>query len=580
MTSSHKPNTKTENQPEVDRQDLLPLEFQLVQRMLDASFPQHDQLEMLKICARGLLEHFQGQAVVLWVRESDRQWLLVIASPCPLMPQAVEQLEMDARAAYQNLSEQDVTVSTRSVYMDVQNSESEPVSPLCTWTSYPIRVGQENLGVLLVDRSSDSDLPPDCLARLEFVLHHLGTSLLAIQHVRELLITDPLTGCFNRWFMDVELSLRCEADPHQKAKSFAVLLLDVDHFKSINDSYGHGAGDSCLIELVQLVRQTIHDTDELIRMGGDEFLLFLPRGQHRDLPGLAQEILTTVRSNLKLAEAPDREITLSMGLVVHDEGEDPVSKEEMLDRVDKALYASKRAGRNQVTLWSPDLKSGGESECASLRGNTNECRKLERKVQELEARLSRQEAQVVETFNLILSTKEFETGLHSLRVTRITGFLLDKLDMSEAEKLHIRRGAQLHDIGKLAIPEAILHKQGRLTESEWMVMRQHPLIGHRFVAGYPFLEKAAEIILHHHEAYDGTGYPHGLKGEEIPLGARLFTLVDAYDTMRANRIYKPFVPRADVIEELKSKAGTQFDPHLVKLFLEHCDEIETMGSWQ
>lgn len=548
--------------------------------MLDAGFHQHDQLEMLKICARGLLDHFQGEAVVLWTKEDDRQWVLVVASPGPLTSRAKEQLEMDARAAYRNLSEQDVTVATRSVVVDVLDPKLEPGCPTCSWSSYPVRIGKEDLGVLLVDRPSDPELPPECLARLDFVLHHLGTSLLAIQHVRELLITDPLTGCFNRWFMDVELAMLCEADPNQKAKSFAVLLLDVDHFKSINDSYGHGAGDGCLIQLVQVIKQTVRETDDLIRMGGDEFLLFLTDIHNRDLLQLARDILTKVRTKVTLPEDPEREVTLSMGLVVHDVNEEPLSKEDLLDRVDRVLYASKRAGRNRVTLWTPDLRKGEASGHASTRGEGDEIRKLERKVERLEERLSSQEAQVVETFNLILSTKEFETGLHSLRVTRITGFLLDKLELPEAEKLHIRRGAQLHDIGKLAIPEAILHKQGGLTESEWMIMRQHPLIGHRFVAGYPFLEKAAEIILHHHEAYDGSGYPHGLKGEEIPLGARLFTLVDAYDTMRANRIYKPFIPCQEAVRELESKSGTQFDPELVKLFLEHCDEIESMGNWQ
>lgn len=561
-------------------QDLLPQEFRLVRQMLDAGFTRHDQMEMLKICTRGLLDLYRGRLVLLWVKEGDHQWLLVIASAGPLTAHAADQLETDARAAYQNWSEQDAEVATRSVVVDVRDSGLEPVSPSRAWTSYPIRIGQEDLGVLLLDRSPERDAPAEQSVRLEFVLHHLGTSLLANQHVRELLITDPLTGCYNRWFMDVELSKRCEADPYEKKKSFAVLLLDVDHFKSINDSYGHGEGDSCLIKLAQLLRQMVRETDELIRMGGDEFLLFLPEIENRDLPGLAREILTTVRTSLSLAQAPEREVTLSMGLLAHDADDDPVSKEDLLDRVDKALYVSKRSGRNQVTLWSSDLDGEGASECAPAGGDANEFRKMERKVEQLEARLSRQEDQVVETFNLILSTKEFETGLHSLRVTRITGFLLDKLDLSEDEKLHIRRGAQLHDIGKVAIPEAILHKQGRLTESEWMIMRQHPLIGHRFVAGYPFLEKAAEIILYHHEAYDGSGYPHGLKGEEIPLGARLFTLVDAYDTMRANRIYKAFVPREEVVDELKSKAGTQFDPELVKLFLEHCDEIEALGNWQ
>jgi response regulator RpfG family c-di-GMP phosphodiesterase len=135
-------------------------------------------------------------------------------------------------------------------------------------------------------------------------------------------------------------------------------------------------------------------------------------------------------------------------------------------------------------------------------------------------------------------------------------------------------------VGKIAVPDKILHKQDRLNDYEQHIMRKHPEVGFRFVTGASFLSEAAKVILHHHECWDGSGYPHGLSGEQIPIGARIFTVVDAYDSMRANRVYRASMTPAQAESELRDKAGSQFDPHVVEVFLQHLDEIEDIGHWQ
>ena len=135
---------------------------------------------------------------------------------------------------------------------------------------------------------------------------------------------------------------------------------------------------------------------------------------------------------------------------------------------------------------------------------------------------------------------------------------------------HLERAAVLHDVGKVAVADAILSKPGPLTEAEWQEMRKHPLVGYQMVKDVPFLDEAAEMILCHHERYDGTGYPCGFKGEEIPLGARIFAVVDAYDAMTSDRPYRTGLGHDKAIEELRRCSGTQFDPDCVNAFIAMC----------
>lgn len=185
----------------------------------------------------------------------------------------------------------------------------------------------------------------------------------------------------------------------------------------------------------------------------------------------------------------------------------------------------------------------------------------------------------LETMVAMLDAREYETGRHSVRVRELTIVLARTMGIEGRQLDEIARGALLHDIGKIGIPDSILLKPAKLTEDEWEVMRKHPEIGHRFLTNSAFLQTAAALVLSHHERWDGQGYPHQLAGEQINLGARIFSVIDAYDAMRSSRVYKNSVSMDKAVAEIKDKSGSQFDPVVVEAFLRCVPELENVGCW-
>jgi putative nucleotidyltransferase with HDIG domain len=173
----------------------------------------------------------------------------------------------------------------------------------------------------------------------------------------------------------------------------------------------------------------------------------------------------------------------------------------------------------------------------------------------------------IEGWSRALELRDKETHGHSDRVSRLSLRLAHELGMGEEQMVHFRRGVLLHDIGKMAIPDSILLKPGPLTEDEWVVMRQHPVYAHQMLAGIPFISQAMDVPYCHHEKWDGTGYPRGLRGEAVPLGARIFAVVDVWDALSSDRPYRPAWPHQAVLAYITAQAGRHFDPRVVNAFL-------------
>jgi putative nucleotidyltransferase with HDIG domain len=194
------------------------------------------------------------------------------------------------------------------------------------------------------------------------------------------------------------------------------------------------------------------------------------------------------------------------------------------------------------------------------------------RTRDLQEEVRRSYRATLEALLAALDTRDTETEGHSERVAAYTMLIAQQLNLSEAELQHIEHGALLHDIGKIGVPDHILYKPGPLTPEEWEVMKQHPVIGYKMCMKIEMLRPAAPIVLHHHERWDGRGYPYGLNGAEIPLGARIFAIADTLDAMTSDRPYRKALSFAQAREEIERCAGSQFDPELVRVFLELPEE--------
>ncbi|HET7758617.1 MAG TPA: diguanylate cyclase [Gaiellaceae bacterium] len=352
-----------------------------------------------------------------------------------------------------------------------------------------------------------------------------------------LALTDPLTGLGNhRHFHErLERELR---HAHEKRLPLTLCLIDVDDFKRINDRFGHPAGDRVLSQLASRLRQT----GEAFRLGGDEFALLLPCYDESAALTAATSVVDRI-STLELDQLGP--VTVSAGVATSPVHAD--DRDELIRLADSALYWAKEYGKNRVRAYRPDV-----IELAELK-----------RVASGPDRAARFRAAA--SLARAVDARDVYTGSHSQRVADLAARTARRLGMPDEEVELTRLAASLHDLGKLAIPEEILRKPGPLTEPERMVLERHPQIGFRMLESLG-VDPVADWVLHHHERWDGSGYPDGLPGESIPLGARIIFVADAYDAMTSERVYRRRVTPNEAIAELQRCAGSQFDPEIVDAF--------------
>ena len=236
----------------------------------------------------------------------------------------------------------------------------------------------------------------------------------------------------------------------------------------------------------------------------------------------------------------------------------PFNLEEVRLTVEKALE------KRRLVLENREYQRNLESKVAE---RTVELVLKRREIEELYEKLQISYETTLEALAAALDTRDTETQGHSMRVSEYTTVIARRLGVKDPELTEIRRGALLHDVGKIGIPDAVLRKPGKLSAEEWVEMRKHPEIGYRILSGIKFLEKSLPVVIAHQERYDGSGYPRGLKGREIPLGARIFAVVDTLDAMTSDRPYRKALSYEVARDEIVRNAGIQFDPKVVELFL-------------
>ena len=347
-----------------------------------------------------------------------------------------------------------------------------------------------------------------------------------------LALTDEQTGLGNKRHFE-ELLQRYLDHADEEGTPLTLCMVDLDNFKTINDTYGHPAGDAVLAQVAARLRRG----GESFRLGGDEFAVLLP-GRTLDE---GREIAETIGHRVAAARYDHGgSVSSSIGVATYpDQGFD---RSELVRVADKALYSAKGHGKARVHVHHPDARLQ-EAEWPTPVGRVAGIRAAATAAHQVVAR-------------------DVYIGTHSHNVGELATRIALKLDLDPELVEMIRVAGSLHDIGKLLVPEEIVHKPGPLTPTERGVVERHSEIGHRMLEALS-LEPVATWVLHHHERWDGAGYPHGLAGEEIPLPARILFVADSYDTMTTDRVYRAKITRAEALAEMDRYAGTQFDPGVV-----------------
>jgi len=384
-------------------------------------------------------------------------------------------------------------------------------------------------------------------------------------------VTDAITGLPNH--RAVMSRLEEEVSRCQRTNdSCAVLFIDLDHFKWVNDTWGHRAGDAILCEIAGRLRATLRLEDFVGRYGGEEFAVVLTGAENESAHQTAERLRETIADEPCTWMAEDTQlavpiaVTGSIGIAVY--SLHGVTREELVENADRAMYKAKHSGRNCVCIV--DINNvpspvGTKNQDMSTASQRSEDKALPGPRDNL--------IQAVQALTAAASVHDQGTDDHAHRIIQLAEATARILKQPEEEFHLLRLAALLHDIGKIGIPDAILHKPGPLSNEEWIIMRRHPEIGRQILeqSGGVF-QHLASIVVAHHERWDGHGYPRALAAEAIPITARILSVVDAYDAMISRRPYREPLSVAEARAELQHCAGSQFDPSVVTAFLQVLDE--------
>ena len=353
---------------------------------------------------------------------------------------------------------------------------------------------------------------------------------------------DPVTELANHRFMEDTLKHGLER-ALRNHQSYSLLFIDLDHFKALNDSCGHAAGDSILKEMGDVMSESLRNVDRVGRWGGEEFVILLPDTSDERALSVAERVLRAVTEHI-FAAAGGIHLTCSIG--VSTSPEDAREGAALIEAADRAMYTAKKLGRNQVRTASE--------------------RATEETYAEKHSTSSREEtavAGIVEALGSLVEARDHYTGDHINEIAVLAKQIALERGMNEADAHMIGMAGNLHDLGKIAIPDHILNKPSSLTPEEWVLVKTHSVIGADIVSHMPGLRMLAPAIRGHHERWDGQGYPDQLSGEKIPLGARIIAVADAYVAMMTDRAHRKGSNPSWALKELHRSAGTQFDPTIV-----------------
>jgi diguanylate cyclase (GGDEF)-like protein len=444
----------------------------------------------------------------------------------------------------------------------------------------PISYGETLLGVLNVESLQENAFSAQDVLIMNTLADLLATALhnaFVFQKLKQQSITDPLTGIKTRRFFWEGLSSEWKR-ASRSGRPFSVVLVDLDKFKEVNDTLGHLEGDLVLARVGRLLEQKCRQSNVVARYGGDEFVILMPETGVEQAQALAERLRLWLAQDAMLAE---HHITGSFG-VASFPGHG-FSAEDIIRVADAGMYVSKHAGGNRVSM-AEDFGEGenfasqrqqistyiegflqreqsGPEDLEELVGTL---RKLCGDEEDCNVQVLKES---IEALTRAAESREYQAAGHGEMVARYTEIIGRALALPPDEIVELLYAARVHDVGKLFVPERIVTKPGPLTEEEYTLMKEHARVGAEIVGSIPGSVMLQKAIEHHHEAFDGSGYPNGLRGEQIPLWARIVALADAYVNMTTERSFASAKTTEQTLAELEKMSGTRYDGMLVRVLI-------------
>ncbi len=376
-------------------------------------------------------------------------------------------------------------------------------------------------------------------------------------------LTDGLTGLPNHRAVMDQLHNELERARHYN-RPLSVLFFDADRFKHINDTHGHSTGDAVLCQIAQQATGVLRGGDTLGRFGGEEFVVLLPEADTYAARAMAERIRSAVAATAMVRAAVQEGIVMTVSIGVATYRDDAETAEALLQQADEAMYLAKRLGRNQLRTAQEAREVSADPELLLLVQEAECSEALARQGRSPQEIKESSMLSMISSLQFLVEQRDPAMYEHARRVSEVAGAIAQQLALSDHEHFLICTAALLHDIGKVGLPDTLLQKPGQLTPTERARLREHPELGAQILQVNPFLQSLIPAVRHHHECFDGTGYPDHLKGEAIPLSARIIEVAEAYDSMQRERPYQQSHTQEEAMAELRRGAGTQFDPAVVQ----------------
>ncbi len=447
----------------------------------------------------------------------------------------------------------------------------------------PVKYGAEVLGVLSVESLREDSFSQQDVLTLRTLGDQLAVALhnaRSFQVAQEQAITDGLTGLkTHRFFMEA-LEAEWRRAP-RSGRPFSIIMLDLDGFKGVNDRFGHLEGDRVLVAVGRLLASRTRQVNAVARYGGDEFAVLMPEATTEQAEILAERLRSSFASDPYLAS---HGVTASLGIATFPaHGATP---DELLRIAGGGMFLAKHDKGNSVRVaaragaagqagWEQKLLEAylGVTVKRLFSTGPDAFEQYLKRIEEAAPSASGQATSLMDTVTALafaIDAKDHYTQGHSQSVSRFAVQLARHLGLPEAEIEEIRLAGILHDIGKIGIPEQVLNKPSRLTEDEYEIVKSHTILGEKILGPLKGkgMNRIRRMVRHHHETVDGRGYPDGLRGEDIPLGARILTVADSFDTMVSSRAYKHGRTVEAALAELERCAGSHFDAPLVQAFIQ------------